>query len=97
MQSTSFLLVLAVIVVTGVLLFGIGSSLLRSVDRAPKGPHWPKLIDESIESPDTQVRRDLIERLILVSSPWSRHILESAQHEERDPELLTAIRSALSG
>jgi hypothetical protein len=96
LQSTSFFITLAVLVVVGVLLFGAGSAMLRSLQRAPSVPQWPKLLDDSLVDADVDLRRDMIERLSLVSSPWSRDVLSTALSEERDPQLRTLIEQSLS-
>ncbi len=59
-------------------------------------PQWPKLIDDSIEDADEGLRRDMIDRLSLVPSEWSRGVLQQALAEERDPALRSLIQSTLS-
>jgi len=83
----------------GLLLFGIGTSILRSL-REEAAAHallsWPALVDESLANANVQLRRDMIERLAIVNTDWSRQILERARTEERDPKILVAIETALS-
>ncbi len=85
--------------VVGLLLFGISSSILRSERDTNsfvlKPPGWPKLVDESLAQSDKQLRLDMIERLGIVGNEWSQNILEQARHEERDPEVLSAIERVL--
>ena len=96
LQSTNFYISLAVLLVVGVLLFGTGSAMLRSLRRGPASPQWPKLLDESLADADVDMRRDMIERLSLVSSAWSRDVLSTALTDERDPQLRTLIERSLS-
>lgn len=74
----------------GLLLFGIGTAMLRTFreERKPEPPPltWPRLVDESLAGADAQLRADMIERLCIVDTPWSRGILERARAEE--PELV---------
>ena len=96
LQSISFLALIVLVLVVGILLFGIGSSILRRLDREPPAPAWPKLLDESLEGTDAELRRDMAERLALLHSDWSRGVLETALSEERDPAVLAVIKTALS-
>ncbi len=97
MSSLSWDVAIALVFVVGLLLFGIGSAMLRSVPRASRkaGPLWPQLIDESLESADKRLRLDMIERLSIVRTSWSRDVLQRARSEEVDPEVLSAIEGAL--
>lgn len=90
---------LVVLVVVGVLLLAISSAILRSVReeeaREKASPAWPQLVDESLADADAQLRLDVVERLSIVDSEWSRAILERAKSEEADPQVRSAIELAL--
>lgn len=79
----------------GVVLYGAGTLVLRSIERKPKQPLWPALVDEELRDADLALRLDMIERLALVPSDWSTKILKQAREEEKDPALRAAIDSAL--
>jgi hypothetical protein len=74
----------------GLLLFGIGTAMLRTLreERKALSAHvtWPQLIDESLVDADMQLRVDMIERLSIIDTEWSRGILERARAEE--PQLV---------
>ena len=95
LQSISFSAFLIVVLVAGVVLFGLSSFMLRSLERKAAPPAWPALIDETLSGADTDQRRDLIERLGMVESPWSRETLSAALADERDPELRSLIERSL--
>lgn len=85
--------------VVAVLLLAISSAILRSLakeESAPSAPAaWTQLVDESIAHADVQLRLDIVERLAIVDSSWSRDILHRARKQERDRTVLTAIERAL--
>lgn len=98
MSSLSWDVAIALVFVLGLLLFGIGSAMLRSARRAhheAAGPRWPKLIDESLEGADKRLRLDMIDRLSILRTSWSRDVLQRARNEEVDPDVLSAIEAAL--
>lgn len=97
LSSISWDIAIGLAFVVGLLLFGISSSILRSERQTPPStePGWPKLVDESLAQSDKQLRLDMIERLGIVGTGWSQNILEQARHEERDPEVLSAIERVL--
>jgi len=96
--STAWI-VIAVVFVIGLLLLGISSAMLRSVREDSLGVQgaasWPRLVDESLEGAGPQLRLDMVERLAIVDSEWSRGVLERARAEERDPQVRSAIEIAL--
>jgi hypothetical protein len=100
-SEISWYIAIGLAFVVGLLLFGIGSSMLRSAkDQAarppkPASPQWPTLIDETLNDADKMLRLDMIERLSIVRSEWSRDILARARAQERDPDVLSAIDIAL--
>jgi len=96
LQSISFSAFLTFVLIAGVVLLGISTLMFRSIDRKNAPPKWPTLIDEEFSGADTDQRRDLIERLVLVPSVWSRETLSAALSEERDPELRSLIERSLS-
>jgi hypothetical protein len=96
--STAWI-VIAVVFVVGLLLLGISSAMLRSVREesgAQPRASWPRLVDESLNGADAQLRLDMVERLAIVGSDWSRGVLERAQAEETDPQVRSAIELALA-
>lgn len=88
----------------GFLLFVVSSSMLRAHGREAgeaardRGPrlNWPQLVDESLTEVDADLRADMIDRLSVVRSAWSRGILQEAQRQERDPRIRAAIERALT-
>ena len=98
MLSTTWI-VIAVAFVVGLLLLAISSAMMRSVreEAAPAQPSlaWPQLVDESLGGADVQLRLDMIERLSIVNSEWSRGVLERARAEEADARVRSAIELAL--
>jgi hypothetical protein len=97
LSSTSWVLI-AVVFAVGVLLLGISSAMLRSVrEETRRAPQlsWPQLIDESLKMADVQLRLDMIERLRIVDSEWSRGVLERAREEDPDESVRSAIELAL--
>lgn len=90
-------IIIAVVFVVGVLLIGISSAMLRSLREqpAPPPPTWPQLVDDSLRSADVRLRLDMVERLSIVNSGWSRDVLERAKAEETDPRVRSAIELAL--
>lgn len=97
LPSTSWI-VLAVVFAFGLLLFGIGSAMLRTL-RAEQPPRaritWPQLVDESLGNADAQLRLDMIERLSIVDTEWSRGVLERARAEDPDDAVRSAVELAL--
>lgn len=98
MLSTTWI-VIAVAFVVGLLLLAISSAMMRSVrDEATAvqpSLAWPQLVDESLGGADVQLRLDMIERLSIVNSEWSRGVLQRARAEEADPRVRSAIELAL--
>lgn len=90
MAATTWI-VIAVVFVLGVLLLGISSAMLRS----PEAPGWPKLVDESMDNADVQLRLDMVERLAILNNAWSRDVLERAKAEERNNRVRSAIEGVL--
>lgn len=86
---------IAVVFVVGLLLFGIGRALMRP-DEASGQPSWPSLVDEALADADAALRMDVIERLGLVGSAWSREILERAAEQEQDGRVRSAVAEALN-
>lgn len=101
MSEISWYIAIGLAFVVGLLLFGIGSSMLRSAKHEaaapakPFTPQWPTLIDDALSEADKPLRLDMIERLSIVRSDWSRDILARARAQERDPDVLSAIDIAL--
>lgn len=58
-------------------------------------PTWTGLVDDELLDADRDLRLDMIERLSIVRSEWSRGVLQRAHSEERDPDLLAAIDRGL--
>ena len=97
LPSTSWI-VLAVVFAVGLLLFGIGSAMLRTLREekpVPARVTWPQLVDESLADADAQLRMDMIERLSIVDTEWSRGVLERARAEDPDDAVRSAIELAL--
>ncbi len=97
MASTTWIVIIVVFVV-GLLLIGISSAMMRSLrEETPEGvaPTWPRLVDDSLSDANAQLRIDMIERLRIVDSAWSRDVLERAKAEEADPAVRSAIELAL--
>ena len=118
MLSNNSYFAIAIFFLVGLLLFGIGSALLRS-SRQSEEPmiaeqteaqqpaeippvseqsrtQWTQRVDESIMDLDVSARLEMVERLALVNTQWSRSVLEAAREEERDAALRAAIERALS-
>ena|SRR5579864_2662539 len=99
LSPTSWDIVIALGFVVGLLLFGISTAMLRKYPRAEKasaaGIAWPRLVDERLGNVDQAFRLDMIERLSIVQSEWSRTVLKQAKDEEDDPEVRAAIENAL--
>jgi hypothetical protein len=90
-------IVIVVVFTVGMLLVGISSAMLRSTREQPPAPRasWPQLIDESLSCADSQLRLDMIERLSIVGTAWSREILERAKAEDPDPHVRSMAQLAL--
>jgi hypothetical protein len=97
--STSVDIAILVAFVVGLLLYGIGTSMLRS-QRAQspnvKAVTWPRLVDESLNDADPQLRLDIVERLGIIGEPWCADILHQAMEQEDDAGVKSAISSTLS-
>jgi hypothetical protein len=97
--STNVDIAIVVAFVVGLLLYGIGTSMLRS-QRAQNGNiksvTWPRLVDESLTQADTQLRMDIVERLGIIGEPWCADILRQAIEQEDDAGVKSAISSTLS-
>lgn len=96
LASISLSLIIVIALVTGVLLFGVGTAIMRTADGKEKTARWPSLVDGDFVDTDVATRRDLIQRLALIDSDWSRGVLETALRQEREPELRDLIESSLS-
>lgn len=96
-MSTATWIIIGVVFVVGVLLLGISSAMLRSVSAEPRAQSltWLRLVDESLGNADVQLRLDMIERLAIVNSAWSRDVLQRAQDEETNASVRSAIDLAL--
>jgi hypothetical protein len=91
-------IVILVIFAVGLLLLAISSAMFRSLrEETPvlARAAWPKLVDDSLADADVTLRLDVIERLSIVNSEWSRDVLERANAEERDARVRAAIEAAL--
>ncbi len=99
MTGTAVWLWVVIGLVVGLLLLGISSAIMRSLReeqaRAPSAPAWTQLVDESLVGLDAQTRLDIVERLSIVNTAWSRDVLENAKNQERDANVRAAIHSAL--
>ena len=99
LSPTSWDIVIALGFVVGLLLFGVSTAMLRKYPREEKasaaGIAWPRLVDERLGNVDQSFRLDMIERLSIVRSEWSRTVLQQAKDEEDDPEMRAAIENAL--
>jgi hypothetical protein len=87
-----------VIFAVGLLLLAISSAMFRSLREevpVPARAAWPSLVDDSLADADAALRLDMVERLAIVNSPWSRDVLERANTEERDARVRAAIETAL--
>lgn len=87
-------IVVTVIFAIGLLLLAISSAMFRSLRHAQRAT-WPMLIDDSLKDAADDVRRDMVERLELLDTPWSRSVLERASQEEPDDALRAMIEAAL--
>ncbi|HKU66593.1 MAG TPA: hypothetical protein VJP85_02350 [Candidatus Baltobacteraceae bacterium] len=92
-------IVIAVIFAAGLLLLAISSAMMRSLrEEAPVSAgarSWTRLVDDTLASADVPMRLDMVERLGIVDSEWSREILKRARSEENDPHVRSAIDVAL--
>lgn len=87
--------------IAGAVLYAIGSRRVIAEKAQRESGHasavtWPQLVDETLGDVETPVRLDMIERLSLVNTVWSRGVLERALEEERDPEIVRVLRATLS-
>ena len=98
-MSTNVDIAIAVAFVVGLLLFGIGTSMMRSL-RVQNGngniASWPRLVDESLADADPRLRLDIVERLSIVGEPWCVDILRQAFKDENDAGVKEAISSVLA-
>lgn len=87
--------------IAGAVLYAIGSRRViaekaqRETARSAQVT-WPQLVDETLGEIEAPVRLDMIERLSLVNTVWSRGVLQRALEEERDEEIVRALRATLS-
>lgn len=94
---------IAVAFVVGLLLYGIGTSMLRStreptpviVTDQPSLVTWPCLVDESLSDAGPDLRLDLVERLSIIGQPWCVEILKQALVQENDASVKDAVGAAL--
>lgn len=97
--STATWIVIAVVFAVGLLLLTISSAMMRSLREEPPAKpaanSWTRLVDDSLAAADVPLRLDMVERLSIVDSPWSRDILERARAQESDPNVRSAIDLAL--
>jgi hypothetical protein len=98
LSSISWDIVIALGFALGLTLFGVSTAMLRKYPReaVPAGLTWPRLIDDSLRKPDRALRMDMIERLSMVRTDWSRDILRQAKEQERDAEVIAAVEAALA-
>jgi len=87
--------------IAGAVLYAIGSRrvIAEKAQREPAHSEqvtWPQLIDETLGEVEAPVRLDMIERLSIVNSAWSRGVLQRALEEERDEEIVRVLRATLS-
>jgi hypothetical protein len=61
----------------------------------PPPPAWPEILDPDLHDASDELRLDIIERLSMISAPWTRELLERARNEEHDPSIIAAIDRAL--
>lgn len=98
-MTTATWIVIAVIFAVGLLLLAISSAMMRSLREEPPAKpaanSWTRLVDDSLGTADVPLRLDMVERLSMVDSPWSREILERARAQESDPNVRSAIDLAL--
>ena len=99
MSQTTIWILIVVALVVAVLLLAISSAILRSLakEEAAEGvpPSWTQLVDESLVQADAQLRLDIVERLAIVNSSWSRDVLHQAKKQERNQTVRSAIELAL--
>lgn len=90
-------LAVGVLFVIGVLLLAISSAMMRSAreESAQKPVTWPQMVDESFGETDAPLRLEMVERLGILDTEWSRGILQQAQQQEPDPQVRSAIDLAL--
>lgn len=87
-----------VIFAVGLLLLAISSAMMRTRREevaVQSRAAWPALVDDSLADADVPLRLDVIERLSIVNSEWSRDVLHRAKAEERDARVRAAIETAL--
>ncbi len=97
-MSTNVDIAIAVAFVVGLLLYGIGTSMLRSLhiqNGNGTTASWPRLVDESLTNADRQLRLDIVERLSIIGEPWCVDILRQAMKDENDADIRSAISNAL--
>jgi hypothetical protein len=96
--STNVDIAIVVAFVVGLLLYGIGTSMMRSM-RAQTGngktSAWTQLVDESLKDADPQLRLDIVDRLSIIGEPWCVDVLRQAFKDENDAGVKAAISSAL--
>ncbi len=101
-------LVLALLLVAGAALYGLGTLLVRSASsetpQAAPQPQpsaqtlaWASSVAGTNDALDVATRIDLIERLALVGEPWCIDALRAAQVEESDGRVLAKLSDVLQG
>jgi len=62
----------------------------------PADAQWPALVEATAIACDARARIDLADALGALQSPWAEAILRQAYETESDPDVRSAIASALS-
>ena len=96
-------LVLALMVLGGAALYGIGTLLVRSANHeVPAEPipstqmvAWANAVTGTDDALDTATRIDIIERLVLVGEPWCIDVIRAAAETENDAPVRDAAARAL--
>lgn len=83
----------------GAVLYAAGKIYSHARSLAPNGggtqPTWIEAAGvKKGDSCDAAARIELVERLAFVGQPWCVEVLQSAQHDERDPSVCAAIKAA---
>jgi HEAT repeat protein len=63
---------------------------------APAIAQWPALVEATAIACDARARIDLADALGALQSPWAEAILRQAYETESDPDVRSAIASALT-
>lgn len=95
-MSSSYYVAPAALFVLGVLLLFAANRIARA-RRARLTPPaaWTRLVDSDLVVWDDAQRLEMIERLALLNTPWSRSVLEAALEQEHAVPLRAAIEHAL--